>query len=131
MFISAYSASNCNLYLHFNSDTTDSNYYNQSIRAVGTTVTGVNSNTRTIAPISASQSAILQLVISQGASGSGTNGRVRWTGTFNNEETTSCEVRTLGGYWLTTNTNVTTITFTASTASMLDAGTRLIVYKTI
>jgi hypothetical protein len=117
--------SNTTINLFFNSDTTTTNYDNESITGNGSTISSTRANTASIGGVNSSATAIMETSLKLRRD---FDGRPRSTWTLNRENTTAILHQEFSQMWRTAN-NVTSITINANVASALSIGSYMRIWK--
>lgn len=115
-------ASNADVSLYYNADTTATNYNRQSLGADGASVSGARANTAQIGTIPASETLTGSIEIANDR-----DGRPRATSRFNRDAGSVLKFSLFITAW-TSATNVTSITLSSSVATSLAVGSTFTVY---
>ena len=114
--------------MYINGDETDTNYYNQILSSYGTTTTSVNQNSSIIHSTSREDGrtnfpavAVINLRLA--------NGKAVATALTTRSNDQHLQMRTMSWVTKTTFSNITSIKFTASSASGIPAGSKFRIYK--
>lgn len=118
-------AGDSNLSLFFNGDTTQTNYFNQFIEAIDTTITGARQNNASVVKIFNNHGAFGELTITKDPTGN-----VRTLSLSSSSQPTSLRLLNRFHIWNDT-ANVTSITISSATASALKAGSVFTLYKVV
>ena len=110
--------------IFFNADTTATNYHHQRDSATGSTAQGERRNDSRIFFSGTTRQSTFEGTMMRSA-----DGKVKMILAINDSATTDIQIKNVALEWITTSTNVTGITITNGTATNLDVGSKLSVYK--